>query len=414
MASFSAQPAAVCSAYRPVKFAVQSAPTADAIEKLLIRVYNAAGNILLATYRKDWLTRFGTDPTYTYNFEFDIQGIIQSLLDPLPSAKSGAFIDLQAKAGYAHGASISVYVKVNVEYRDTDNLMVTDGTDLTSGTITVFNLIQQHEETQGLAPYIDSTLRRLLTDMPDLIDIRPQDAFGLAFIVNQNAVRIKLTVRKKDGTVVTGLSSLTLSGYAGAHNKKVAVVGVGPRQIFEYIGWIGTPVTINSDVATYTVEFCNSSNVALTESVTFNLIEACPGHELRLQWMNIRGGADAYTVDAKRRDVVEVRSNRAEKPLVWDTIGETTHDPNQRGKYRLEVNRVDTWEVETRILDEDISGWLAGLLASPEVVVEQQYKTYYLPAIITDGKIISTDSEDVGSILKFTVEVANDQMVQRN
>jgi hypothetical protein len=414
MASFSAQPPAQCSAYRPVKYQVESSVVTDAVEKLRIRVYNADGDVLLAEYRKDWIVRVGSDPDYSYTFEFDIQGLMQSLLDPLPSALSGVFMDLTGFIAYAPGASISVYVKVVYEFRDSDNLLVAAEEDeITSNTITVFNLIQQHEELQGLSGYVTAGMRHLLTDIPDSTEIREGEAFNLAFVVNQNISRMIVTVDYKNGDTNSGIAGVNLDDYTSAHNKKVMVAGVGPRNLFLNTQWIGDPIVIDETVAAYEVAFANASNTRLTDSLRFVLIESC-SHELRLHWMNDRGGCDAFTIDAKRRDVVEVKSNRAEKPLTWYAGGEVPHDRNQRGRFRLEVNRSDTWEVETRIEDESIAAWLAGLLASPEVYVEQPNKTYYLPAMVTDGKITTADNDEVGAIVKLTIEAANDRIVQRN
>lgn len=417
MASFSAQPAAQCSAYRPVKWVYDTGVSSLVVEKIRIRVYNAAGNVLLAEYRKDWITRTGTDPDYIYTFEFDIQGLMQSLLDPKPSALSGIFMDLTSFVEYSPGSSMSVYVKVAEEYRDENNLLqaIEEG-ELTSNTVTVFNLIQQHEELQSLADYIAvaPNMRKFLTDIPNETEIRVNDAFNIAFIVNQSISRMIVTVDYKNGDdSVSATAGVNLDDYTSAHNKKVMVAGIGPRNLFLNTQWIDDPIVIDDTVSAYEVVFADVSNNRLTDSIRFVMIDACP-HELRLHWMNSRGGCDAYTVDAKRRDVVEVKSNRAEKPLTWIAGGEVPHDRNQRGRFRLEVNRSDVWEVETRIEDEEVAAWLAGLLASPEVYVEQPYKTYYLPAMVTDGKVVTADNDEVGAIVKLTIETANDQIVQRN
>jgi len=256
-------------------------------------------------------------------------------------------------------------------------------------------------------------MRHFLTDVPSGIEIREEEAFNLAFVVNQSISRMIVAVDYKNGDTASGTAGVNLSDYTAAHNKRVMVAGVGPRNLFLNTQWIGDPIVIDETVAAYSVVFADASNNRLTDTLAFTLADPCPDL-LRLHWLNERGGADAYTVDAVRRSVVEVKSNRAEKPLTWYAGGEVPHDRNQRGRFRLEVNRADTWEVETRILDEDVATWLAGLLASPEVYVEQPFKTYYLPAMVSDGKIVPADSEEIGAILKLTIEVANDRIVQRN
>lgn len=416
-ASFTAQPATRCSAYRPVAFKVQSDATTDAIEKIVVRVYAVDGDTLLASYRTDWKTRTGSDPTYTYQFEFDIQGLMQSLLEPFPSAKSGTILEIGAVNGYAPDAAMGVYVTVNFEFRNTDNLLEEDPATLTSSDIYVFTIARQHDEDQSLAPYYDEFTRLLLTDAPDRIPIRLNDLYSASFIFTQDADYLGIEVRYKDGSTHRDAAPLSFSSPAGAHNKKVGVVGVGPRQINDVTGWVDTGVTIDNTVASYTVGFGQTDEtltwVSFTQTLTFDLIDRCAA-SLRLHWLNDRGGGDAYTVNGLKRDVVEVKSGRGEKPLTWTAGISPYHDKNQRGRYRLDVRREDGYEVETRIVDVETARWLASLVASPEVYIEVQGADYYLPAMITDGKIVVDDSEEVGSILKLTVELANGRVIQRN
>ena len=152
----------------------------------------------------------------------------------------------------------------------------------------------------------------------------------------------------------------------------------------------------------------------MTESLTFNIVPHCPGKEVRLQWLNSRGGADAYTFAGVRREEVEVKSAAAEKPLFWATGESEPHDRNQRGKFRTDVRRTDIWSVETTIIDESLARWLSGALESPECYIEEVGLDYYKPAIVADGKIVQANSDELGAVLKMAISLANEKIVLRN
>lgn len=407
MPSFTAQPDTYVSAYRPIRFKFESDSTSDIVEKLVVEVYNADGDELIATYRKDWTSRSGSDP-YTYEFEFGIEGLIQDLLDPLPSRQAGVFAAPDALNGYAHNSSLWCYVKAQIEIRNTDNLLETSGSQITSDTFYAFNIARQHDEDPGLDDYVDSGVRKILNDPPDVgIDIRTNEAFWLCCILNQDIVRARYTLYNKDGSSSSHNVSLSFPSASTNDNKKVVTVGVGPRTANAYF-------TLDDTVRSYDVFLADSSNNPLTETLTFNIVPKCPGKELRIHWLNSRGGADAYTFAGIRREEVEVKSSGAEKPLTWITGDSSPHNRNQRGKFRTDVRRVDEFSVETMIIDESLARWVSGALESPEAYIETVGLDYYQPAIVADGKIGPANSELVGAILKMVVSLANEKVLLRN
>jgi hypothetical protein len=407
--AFNAQPNTQVSAYRPIKFVFDSGTTTDIIEKLAVEIYDAEDDRLLATYRKDWTSRSGTDPNYDYECEFDISGLVQALLDPLPSAKSAVFPDPDALNGYSHNSSLWLYVKCQWEARNVDNLLEAIGSQTTSNTIYAFNLAQQHDEEQGLSDYIDSGARKVLHDQPPGgIDIRVTDAFWLCCILNSAITRARYTIYHTDGSTSNENIILSWPDAASNSNKKVVMVGVGPRTANAYF------TITEADVERYEVFLADGSNNPLTETLSFNILPKCAGRELRVHWMNDRGGADSYTFDGIKRRMADVKSGIGEKPLVWNAVAVTNHDRNQRGRYRTDIRRADVWEVETRILDEDVAEWITGIIDSPEVYIEQVGLDYYLPAMIIDGRVIYKDTEQVGAILKMSIGMANDKIQPRN
>jgi hypothetical protein len=399
-----AQPATQCSAYRPVKFKFETGITADVIEKLYVEVYDAEDDTLIAEYRKDWQENDGGN----YIFEFDVSGIAQALLAPKASAKTSIFADPDAQNGYSHASSVWMYVKCRPERRSTDNLLEPVGSLEQSDTIYVFNIAQQHHETQSIEPYVLPEERWVLHDPPAAgIDIRVTDAFWMCCILNSDIARARFTLYNTDGTTSNRNISLSWPDAAANSDKKVVFVGVGPRTA-------NASFTLAEGVVRrYTVFLADSSNNPLTQTLTFNIVPKCAGRELRVHWMNARGGADAYTFDGVAKKVVDVKSASGEAPLVFGT-GEPIHNPNARGRFRTDIRRSDGWEVETRILIEGHAEWLAELLDTPEAYMELPAETYYLPLVIGDGKLIPKNTEDLGAILKLSFYLANDKFKPRN
>lgn len=403
--AFTSEPATYISAYRPIRFAYDSGSTTDIIEKLVVTVYQASDDSVIAQYRKDWTSRTGSGP-YNYTCEFDISGLLQSILDPLPSGKSAIFPDPDALNGYSHNSSLGLYVGCYWEKRNGDNLLEAVAAEEQSATLYAFNITQQHNEVQDLSDYVDAGARKVLHDPPaGGIDIRVTDAFWLCCILNSDIARARYTVYHKDGTTTNHNMSLSFSSAVANHNKKVVFVGVGPRTA-------NSSFTIDEDDYRYTVFLADSSNNPLTETLSFNILPKCAGRELRVHWMNSRGGADAYTFDGIKRRNAEVKSGSGERPISW-TAG-APDQRNQRGRYRLDVRRSDPYEIETRILDEDKAEWVAGIMDSPEAYIEQEGLDYYLPAMILDGKVTYANTEEVGAILKLSISLANEKITPRN
>lgn len=402
MASFTQQPAEHVSCYRPIKFRFESGSTSDAVEKAYIELYNSGGT-LLASYRKDWTSRTGSGP-YNYIFDFDISGFLQARLDPVPSAKSGVILHPDAVVATSTNGSLGVYVKAQIEIRNANNLLEASGSQITSDTIYAFNIIRQFDEDQTLDEFVDATFRSVLIEQPlNGIDIRTDENFFYCFIVNEDVAKARYNLYEADGTLTQEEIAITIPSGSTYHNKRIAAVSVGPRLANNYF-------TLDSQYVRFDVFMADSGGTALTQSISFNLVERCPGRELRLHWLNSRGGVGAYTFNAVKRENVEAKSSSAEKPITW---GFSTFDPNQRGRYRTNIERADYWELESRVVTEDIGEYLAGLLASPEVYVEQIGESFYLPVVVEDGRIITADTEEVGVIVKMKISLANKKSVQR-
>lgn len=417
-AAITQSPQTQCSAYRPVRFTVNTDTTPDAFEKCVVKVYNADTSTQIGEFRKDWIRRGGSGPAYFYTFEVDIAGFLQSLIAPLPDAKTDVFLPFTDFAEYSESNSIRVYCTFQFEYRNADNLLEDYGSLLTSSTITVFNLIQQHEEYQNLGPWVTNPSRNLLHDFPASgVDIRLTEAYSISFVCHTNITTARIVFTQTNGVVDFAYYNCNPGALSTYSNIRVMTAAAGPRNVNAIPPgeWLVAPqLTIDETIASYVIDFGSLSGsdfTPLTDSVKFNVVEACP-NTLRIHWLNERGGADAYTFDARKRDVYEAKSTQAQRSLTW-TGGADPHDRQQIGTFKTGTEAVELWEVETRILMADVAAWLAPALISVEVYIEDPVDDFYLPAIISDAKVETDETEEIGKIIKFTVAQANEKITHR-
>jgi len=420
-ASITLQPQSKCSAYRPILFTINSDTSTALFEKCVVKVYNASTSALIGEYRKDWKRRGGSGPTYFYTFDADISGLIQSVIAPLPDNITDVFLPFTDVVEYSEANSIRVYCKFRFEYRDgTTNLLTDYGSELTSDTFTAFNLIQQHEEYQSLGPWTTNPSRNLLHDFPASgVDIRLTEAYSLSFICHEEITTARIVFTQTNGVIDFAYFDCDPGSLSSYSDVRVVTVAAGPRNINavpsgDWITAIAPQLTIDETIASYTMDFGyldGEDFIALTDSVKFNLVEACPS-TIRIHWLNQRGGADAYTFDAKRRDQYETKSSIAQRPLTW-TGGVDPHDRQQKGNFKTETQAVDYWEVESRILLPDVASWISAALASVEVYIEDPVDEFYLPVILSDGKTEPNNSDEVGAIIKFTLSQANQKITHR-
>lgn len=418
---FIIQPRTRVSAYRPISFRYEAGPTADAVSMLHVIVNDAGGNPVLE-FRKPWVSRAGSGPTYTYRWEFDIQAILQRKLPPFSSERTKTFGDLDATSGLATGAAYKVTLAVNYEYRDgTTNLLTPDATVDESDPLVAFPITTQHNESPFLDAYLlgDNQIQ-FLTDMPQGVNICTGEIFSLSYIGNSDIDTIRVVSTYADGTTA---DSRVLIG--------------GPVQTDENIFWIGVgPVTLNartwsgsfadfayknpdgSPLVSYTVQL--GAEVAdfnpLTEIRRFTIEKCCGQGSMRVHFLNRRGGADAYTFSASKALSRAVKSGTAQRPLNWDLDQDflnLQHDTEARGSFRTEIGAGDVFDLESRFISDAESVWLGQALESPEACTVTTGASKYTPLVIRDSPQTLDDSQVVAPAIKLVVALANDRIIQQ-
>lgn len=181
--------------------------------------------------------------------------------------------------------------------------------------------------------------------------------------------------------IAVGLANLATAGItppAGAYSYAVAV-GVKT----------GTPPNIN---------FALSSEV-----VFFRIVTQCDG-AVRVHFLNRWGGYDSYTFTGFNTSSVKPSSTQYEKYL---RNGFTPKDRGAQAQYR---DVVQTMTLNSDILSQDESEWLAELVGSPVAYMETAGQL--IPITIDDERFVYDNQNKLGS-LTLAIRLANNIRNQR-
>ena len=118
MATITSQPQNAVSAYEPTKYIVSSITTASKIEKMVVTVRRTSGLTTVGVLYRDWTRRTGSGPSYTYEFEADVSGILQSVLRPFASSRTQQFLLTGTTRVDCTGFYIHFKVKFDFLFRD--------------------------------------------------------------------------------------------------------------------------------------------------------------------------------------------------------------------------------------------------------------------------------------------------------
>jgi len=406
------------SAYRPVKVRAEITTTA-AIEQALVTVY--IDGIYTVQYRKTWIlkTPAGGGQS-TFRFEIDGQMVAQRALAPVTTAQSTIFGTLNAAYAQINGdCKKDLHFTLQYQFRNpVTNLLETDPTVYTSDTFKVICTTIQHTEDMKLDPFIlddAADTFRALTNAPVNQDICLGDNHYISFLSRLvNAVRI---TSYRDGIQID-------QGYFKFFNDEVngdgyfTTVGIGPENI-NNVSWDDGTVTLNETVDYYTVEIGieiapGAFGNALTNPFVFTIRKCCDDtKDLRIHWMNLLGGADAYTFSAVRIKTKKASAKRGEKPLTWTLHDnqDPNHLINDRGAFKINQISGKGYKLESRRVDDETQEWLQELFSSPEVYLETPLG--FVPIDVADANNDYATSEDFQDIVKAVLSMANEEIVQR-
>jgi hypothetical protein len=420
-AGYVTQPATNSSAYRPVRFTFRTAATLDLQEKAEVEVQLGDGTPV-AKFMVDYKTRVPDSTNFRYNFEVDIQSIAQSLTIPLVDVMHpGARCAYQGTVIVEPKSSVDLKIVVQFYKREFGSTNPVSGT-ITSNTITCWPIMTQTNENQELgARYISSGARQALVRSyfnPE-IPIRLNENYSLCIVQPAGAAHIEWSQRAKSGTVTSGTINFVAGAFNSANdNKKIVCINVGPRGLL--LLNLGVPV-ITSETDTYNVRIRNASNQNLSSLLLFKMVCQKVGTDIRLCWMNDRGGFDYHSFSLSRRQSVVTTSDNAAIPLTWESQAPAV--PGNKSRFKVNTFRDDILELESDVLERDQARWVSFVLSSPEVYLDQVTTDIIspnlgvagvYPVIVEDSETLLYDSEEVtGVVIRLRIRLSNPLMVQQ-
>jgi hypothetical protein len=189
-----------------------------------------------------------------------------------------------------------------------------------------------------------------------------------------------------------------VSAPASGPNSEITF-GVGPSEIRNTTFDLAGSVNIdNASVQSYCLTYGSygAPFVPLTEVKCFDLVDCCEERATRLHFFNLLGGADAYTF------------------LGWDFTLSDPHNVSDKGRFKIDSQADDIYQIESKFLEPDVAQWLCELLSSPEVYLEQGGN---LLAIVIDDTTQELETSETSAVqlVRFSVtfRLANSRVVQR-
>lgn len=415
-------PEDLVSAYRPIEWRnQQEVPVTTNVEKLKVEVYMSAGQ-LKATYRKDWYTS-GTSTSGTsgtYNFDVDVQGVVQDVLRPSTSAKSSMFASTSAWQVVENTDALAdVYIQGFYEYRDGNGLLVTSTAADVSSTAYAFIGTRQNQEPMTWDDHwygASSGTIDFLTNAPTAVDIaRDEPAFVSLITEGVNAVRFSFYASKFPGgsssAVVRILDDINLGEI------KMQTLALGPKQLIEDSAAVyltpGTFPTSFTGLTHYTYQgiYFNTASSAITNRTVerrFDMVERC-GHAVQFLFLNRLGGVDTYTFEDLVEKTQETAGEILERQLDWFAAGVPgSHQPYQRGRFKTNIESILKLSIRQELTTAEAE-WLAELLSSPEVYLFQGDK--FVNTVIEAGRQVLDRSRSWRSDFSLTA-IIEDQFIQ--
>jgi hypothetical protein len=395
------------SAYLPNVF-VTSQASANEVKWAYVEIFiNTISIATIAVPLRD------EQPLGTYNFEFDIQAILQDALQPFADQKSEVISAFNATSiGLITAAQLTYYVDVTYKYIDPTTGLLTDlGVTDTSGDFYALAGTLQRTEAQNFTAFIPvaaaPNFQRWLTNAPLTQNICSTENAFLSHIAINAATKMRVRTYNSSGVLID-------EGYTDVDTSPIFEVqrlGVGVPNL-SGIAWTdntGAPTTVSfSGIAYYTIELSSFAPgfPYYLEIRRFNLVSCCDG-AARVHWLNLLGGGDAYTFKSKQRVSNSISYTQATKTL------DKTFNYSDKGAFKIHSTSRKIYEATSEPLSVEEAEWLKELALSVEAYLETE--AGFLPIIVTVEEV-EVEKQVNGELnlvqIKITFQEANDLIIQ--
>lgn len=327
-------------------------------------------------------------------FEFDLQEFYRDNL----------IYDIQtpAIAARQYEAPNSYFRLLSYEFTEllnSNGVLVTGGDLLAIVDKTVINAARQTYNAAGLPNRVvtaGGALEQFLTNSPRTMNIATGESYVLSLYSSD-------TVPNAIGIIFRNAAGATLSTHiidytatiGGRYDVAVGLANLATAGI--------TPPTGTYDYAVTVGVKSGILYVPATETITFKIVGQCDGAQ-RVHFLNRWGGYDSYTFTGFNTSAVKPSSTQYEKYL---RNGFTPKDRGAQAQYR---DVVQTMTLNSDILSQVESEWLAELVGSPVAYMETTGQL--IPITIDDERFTYDNQNKLGS-LTLAIRLANNIRNQR-
>lgn len=328
-------------------------------------------------------------------FEFDLQEFYRDNLS----------YDIQtpAIAARQYTAPNSYFRLLSYEFTE---LVNSNGVLVTGGDLsdivdkTVINAARQTYNAAGLPNKVvtaGGSVEQFLTNSPRTMNIATGESYVLSLYSSDTVPNAIGIIFRDSAGVQLGTTQIIdfTATIGGRYDVAVGLANLATAGITPPTGTYSYDVTVGVRVALV--------YVAATETITFKIVGQCDG-ATRIHFLNRWGGFDSYTFTGFNSSAIKPSSTQYEKYL---RNGFTPKDRGAQAQYR---DVVQTMTLNSDILSQDESEWLAELVGSPVAYMETAGQL--IPITIDDERFTYDNRNKLGN-LTLAIRLANNIRNQR-
>lgn len=352
---FTQQPQTITSAYNPNVFSFSGSNVSENSYQFIVNItFNNQ------TYPFTYPTRQGTALGV-----FNAQKVIESQVTQ--------DINLLGETGFTvcSNSVVQYVVTVGEQYIPSGSTILSSTTAIvTADTVTAINFsldtleFPDYDYTQYK---LNNFVSSFLTNAPQTQSIGTgQHAFlhliTSGYNVSCNSIQVK---KYSSSNVLLGTESFYNTYTGSSYNENFLRVAVGTADIEDTLS-----ANFLDNASYYTVQAMDSGATPVSKVMRYNI--TCYDFDpIRFHFLNKKGGFDSFNFECRRRDKMKIARTTYQRNINTFANGVYSYDKTSRGTVQATTDVENTFTVLSNWLTEDESTWLAELVSSPVIFIEE-------------------------------------------
>lgn len=346
-----------------------------------------------------------------YFFRIDFKAVANELTAPIAQNKSSIFGDVLNTEYKAFNSDNLADLALLVTYFEADPItgkpVNTGVVDLVPfGNYAVLNVTRQRREDLSLDEFTIAPRRTYTNSLNPYKIGREENSFLTFPTVFTNSIRIR-TFDSSGAVIDTAYTNKPL-----VNDQVPYTIGVGINQLDNTVINFGSLNILNPAVASYEITAglrFGAFFLPITIPKVYTIIDQCTERSLRIHFLNILGGADAFTFTSKKTAIIESKSKTGNIPLSWNYTATPPSNIYDKGRFKIDTTAKEVYEVESKIFAEEEGRFITELFTSPETYIETPEGL--LPCLVRDSSIKYSEVDSLLTV-SATIEVAVDISLQ--